>query len=385
MELTKKQEKGLKIAVSRYTNHDPYTVISGYAGTGKSTLVRFIIDALNLKKEDVAYVAYTGKAALVLKEKGCPNATTAHQLLYKAYPKGYQQFVYLPRRPLEHYYKLIVVDEVSMLPKEMWNLLLSHHIHVLALGDPGQLPPINGSNDVLANPHIFLDEVMRQALDSEIIQLSMNVRNKVPLRLLDGKDVKVIDKKDMVEGMYTWADIIICGKNNTRFDVNDRMRKYIWNTENNAPVLGDKVICGHNDWNVLSEIKHQPLVNGLIGSICSLEEFKLRIPGYKTINLYKGGLVVDEGEDGFAPLIMDAKLFLKHEETINKQNYKYLKNFSIKPFEYAYAITCHKSQGSEYNKVLVLEENWPGQEHERWLYTAVTRAADKLVIVRNYK
>ena len=82
---------------------------------------------------------------------------------------------------------------------------------------------------------------------------------------------------------------------------------------------------------------------------------------------------------------MDAKLFLEHQETITKQNFRWLKNFKIKPFEYAYCITCHKSQGSEYNKVLVLEEYLKGNEHKRWLYTAATRAADKLVIVRNYR
>ena len=125
--------------------------------------------------------------------------------------------------------------------------------------------------------------------------------------------------------------------------------------------------------------------NGLIGEICSFENYPIMVPYLGEINLYKCGLVVNEGEDGFAPLLMDAKLFTKHEETVTKQNFKYLKRIPIKPFEYAYAITCHKSQGSEYNKVLVLEENWPGQEHKRWLYTAVTRAADKLVLVRNYK
>ena len=85
MILTKKQEEGLKIAVSRYYNNEPYTCISGYAGSGKSTLIKFIIASLDVDPEvEVAYVAYTGKAANVLQSKGCPNATTAHKLLYKA-------------------------------------------------------------------------------------------------------------------------------------------------------------------------------------------------------------------------------------------------------------------------------------------------------------
>lgn len=150
-------------------------------GTGKSTLVKFIIAALNLNPEDVCYVAFTGKAANVLKQKGCPNATTAHKLLYqsKMLPNG--KFSHYPRRVLENPCKLVVVDEVSMLPKPLWDLLLRHKVHIIALGDPEQLPPIEEDNGILANPHIFLDEIMRQAQESEIIRLSMHVREGRPL------------------------------------------------------------------------------------------------------------------------------------------------------------------------------------------------------------
>jgi exodeoxyribonuclease-5 len=82
---------------------------------------------------------------------------------------------------LDYPYKLIVVDEISMLPKEIWDLLISHRIHVIALGDPGQLPPIGESNGVLDKPHIFLDEIMRQAQESEIIRLTMDIRAGKPL------------------------------------------------------------------------------------------------------------------------------------------------------------------------------------------------------------
>lgn len=107
------------------------------AGTGKSTVVKYIVSALDIQSQDVCYVAFTGKASLVLKEKGCPNAMTAHRLLYKTRPNKDGTFYHEPRYPLEHPYKLIIVDEVSMLPKELWNLLLSHRVHIIALGDPG--------------------------------------------------------------------------------------------------------------------------------------------------------------------------------------------------------------------------------------------------------
>lgn len=206
MTLTNKQEQGLKISVERFKRHEPWTCIAGYAGTGKSTLVKFIISALDINEYDVCYIAYTGKAAKVLRDKGCPNAMTAHRLLYQSYPKNDGTFCHKIKRPLDHNYKLIVVDEISMLPKEMWELLLSHNIHVICLGDPFQLPPIGEDNGVLQNPHVFLDEIMRQAQESEIIRLTMNIRENKPLQLFQGNEVQVIDSKDIVGGMYGWAD-----------------------------------------------------------------------------------------------------------------------------------------------------------------------------------
>lgn len=185
MILTKKQEEGLKIAVERFRNHELYTCIAGYAGSGKSTLIKFIISALDVDQEtEVAYVAYTGKAANVLQAKGCPNATTAHKLLYKAKPLPNGKFIFEEKDLRDSDLKVIVVDEVSMLPKQMWDLLISHHIYVIAAGDPGQLPPVDkdADNHILDTPHIFLDEIMRQAQDSEIIRFSMWIR--------DGKQIK---------------------------------------------------------------------------------------------------------------------------------------------------------------------------------------------------
>lgn len=127
----------MREAVERYKRGEKYTVIAGYAGSGKSTLIKFIISALNVDPEtEVAYVAFTGKAAAVLSQKGCSNATTAHKLLYKAKPMPNGSYKFIPRDTLEQEYKIIVVDEVSMLPTTLWNQLLRHHAYVIALGDP---------------------------------------------------------------------------------------------------------------------------------------------------------------------------------------------------------------------------------------------------------
>ena len=134
MQLTIKQEQGLKTILSRYKNNEKYTVISGYAGTGKSTLIKFAIEALDVEKSKVAYACFTGKAAEVLRKKGNSNAITLHKLLYDHYPKIGGGFYRKPKSQLD--YDIVVVDEVSMVPKSMIDLLFKHRVYVIFLGDP---------------------------------------------------------------------------------------------------------------------------------------------------------------------------------------------------------------------------------------------------------
>ena len=268
MILTKNQEAGLKIAIDRYKNHEFWTCISGYAGTGKSTLVKFIIQALEVEPEDVAYVAFTGKAASVLKQKGCSNAITAHKLLYDARPTQDGKYIFKPKARLEKDYKVIVVDEISMLPKDMWNLLLKHKTYILATGDPEQLPPINPEEDnhVLDNPHIFLDEIMRQAQESEIIRLSMHVREGKPLSTFKaaGAQVKILTPYEIISGLYEWPDQIICATNAKRNKINNIVRSL--RGYGNEPCSDDKIISLRNHWETFS-IEGNPLTNGSIGNI----------------------------------------------------------------------------------------------------------------------
>lgn len=384
MELTEKQKQGLKIAVDRYNKKEKYTCISGYAGSGKSTLIKFIVKSLGLKNYQVSYIAYTGKAALVLKEKECPNAQTAHKLLYQSYPKKDGGFVHIPRKTISNY-KLIVVDEVSMLPNEMWELLLSHKIHVIALGDPGQLPPVGGECEILKNPHIFLDEIMRQAQESEIIRLTMDIRAGKPLQLYKGKEVQIIDKNDVVSGMFLWADQVICAKNETRRNINQLIRQYKYGVDVGlAPINGDKIICLRNDWN-RSNLNGDIMVNGMIGTITNIQYGKPNqwLETDLIADVIPDGYEEDDMFASFDELHIDYKLLTSGEPTVNKKNFKrFPPAMQPKEFDYGYCITCHKSQGSEYDKVLVFEEFLRGGDHARWLYTACTRAKKKLVIVR---
>ena len=369
--------------------------IIGPSGTGKSTLIKFIIAALDIPPEKVSYVAYTGKAAQVLKQKGCPNPYTAHKLLYKAKPMPNGTFKFEPKPALDEGLEVIIVDEVSMLPKEMWLRLLSHRIHVIACGDPFQLPPIDKDSDnhVLDNPHIFLDEIMRQAYDSEIIRFSMWIREGKPIGEFpaSGQQVMFVKPEEIVTGMYDWADQILCATNAKRNAINMNMRQI--KGFGPEPAVGDKIISLRNQWEFFSNSMSDPapLTNGTIGVIQNTDLYNMTVPFWisekKIPILYTN--MIDENGDVFHYIPVDYTSLTTGEKFLTgKQEFQMRKNPKCPdpPFEFAYAygITCHKAQGSEWGKVLVYEEGFPYEktEHARWAYTAATRASEKLVWVR---
>lgn len=391
MILTKKQEEGLRIAIQRYRDNERYTIISGYAGTGKSTLVRFIINALDVSVAKVAYATFTGKAAEVLRKKGNANAMTLHRLLYDHFPRQGGGFFRKPKKFLD--YDIIVVDEISMVPQEMIELLFSHRCYVIGLGDPFQLPPIceEDNNHLLDHPHVFLDEIMRQAAESEIIQLSMDIRNYKPLELYKGNEVQVLSPKELNSGMLLWADQILVATNLKRALFNKTIRELLGYGD--EPEDGEKVVCLHNYWEDLSECG-DALVNGTIGYLEAPTTQTITFPRWtkasaKSIKTITANIVTDN--DMFSCVNIDKKKLMTEENSLDwKDEYLLgrlkhrIGDMIPKEFVYAYAITCHKAQGSQWPKILVVEERFPfsKEEHARWLYTAVTRAEEKIVLVR---
>ena len=224
--------------------------------------MKFIIEALDVEPSKVAYATFTGKAAEVLRKKGNKNACTLHKLLYEHIPRPGGGFFRKPKSTIE--YSIIVVDEISMVPVSMMQQLFKHKVYVICLGDPFQIPPIEKDQDnhLLDNPHIFLDEIMRQAADSEIIRLSIDIREMKPLELFKGKNVQVIDQKDYEAGMVLWADQIICGTNAAVEEINTYARNLLGRGP--LPEDGDKILCRQNYWEDISD-DHNALVNGTIG------------------------------------------------------------------------------------------------------------------------
>ena len=391
MILTKKQEEGLKIAVQRHRDNEKYTVISGYAGSGKSTLVRFIIEALDVEESRVCYSAFTGKAAEILRKKGNKNVCTLHKLLYDHFPKPTGGFFRKPKECLG--YDIVVVDEVSMAPKTLMDLLFSHNVYVICLGDPGQLPPIdkNEDNMLLNCPHIFLDEIMRQAQESEIIQLTMKIRNGESIDYYNGKEVK-IPKKGLVTGHLLWADTILCATNATRHSINKQMRQ-ILGYEGDLQ-SGEKLLIKRNYWSDLNE-DGDSLVNGTIGVVQNPFNSFIQIPHYikndrHNIPTVMADFIPEYGKS-FGLINFDKDFLLKEQPCFDwRVSYQLGKiqrkigDIIPRQATYGYALTAHAAQGSQWSKVLVLEENFPfnKEEHARWLYTACTRPEKQLVIIR---
>src|SRR5213595_930817 len=153
----------------------PVFRLFGYAGTGKTTLARHIAEGVD---GDVKFAAFTGKAALVMRNKGCDNASTIHSLIYRAKESGVEQpsFELWDDAPASKA-KLIVIDECSMVDAELGRDLKSFAVPLLVLGDPAQLPPIQGGGYFTdASPDAMLTEVHRQAQDNPIVRLSMEIR-----------------------------------------------------------------------------------------------------------------------------------------------------------------------------------------------------------------
>lgn len=391
MELTNKQQLGLQVAVQRFKNKEKYTCISGYAGSGKSTLVKFIVQSLpGIDPEtDVVYATFTGKAAQVLLKKGNKNVSTLHKLLYESLPRPDGSWY---RKPVERIpYKIVVVDEVSMVPQSMIEQLFKYSIYLLALGDPFQLPPIQKDdvNTLLNKPHVFLDEIMRQAQESEIIRVSMDIREGKLIDTFNGSEVKIFNPADFEESMLLWADQVLVATNQTRINLNNTMRRLLG--REGGPQDGDKVICLKNEWDILAD-NEDPLVNGTIGFLKNSYSTYVNFPrflGGHHFDVLQSDFVSDGGAL-FRDINMDKKMIMTGDKCCDwKTAYTIGRNLNHKnklpkEFTYGYAVTCHKAQGSQWEKVLIVEEKFPFDktEHARWLYTALTRAEDKAVIIK---
>ena len=317
---------------------------------------------------------------------------TLHRLLYDSIPRPGGGFFRKPKLRLD--YTIVVVDECSMVPKSMIDMLLAHKVFVLFLGDPEQLPMIDKaeSHNLLDNPDIFLDEIMRQEAESEIIQLTMKIRNGEDIPYMQGKEVIVLPRKELNTDHLLWADSILCATNATRHAINNQVRGLL-GFEGELQE-GEKIVVKRNYWEDINATG-DALVNGTIGTVSNIFENFVMIPNYIKNDRHRIPTLTCDIQPEFGAVFNTVdvdKDFLVHEcpcvdwrvsYKIGKLRNK-LGDILPRQITYGYALTCHSAQGSEWDKVLVLEENFPfdKNEHRRWLYTAATRASQRLVLVR---
>src|SRR5215212_465884 len=217
----------------------------GYAGTGKTTLARHIAEHVDGK---VLFAAFTGKAAQVMRSKGCQGASTIHSLIYRTLESGAEvpSFTLWDDAPASKA-KLIVIDECSMVDAELGRDLMSFGVPVLVLGDPAQLPPIQGGGYFTdAEPNAMLTEVHRQAQDDPIVRLSMQVRSGERLTPGEYGRSSVVRRDDFDPQRALETDQILVGRNATRRAYNTRMRERR-GFDDPLPLAGDKLVCLRNN------------------------------------------------------------------------------------------------------------------------------------------
>lgn len=377
-----------------------YFIYGGVSGSGKTTCLSwFILYALKQYPEwRFCISALTGKAALRTKEAltqmklqmgtdyytvAVPESSTIHRLIYdpvfdkqtgliKGWVKKGQLFL-----------DLIIVDEGSMVDPLLWADLLSYNIPILVFGDPFQLPPVLSENskkfishfNLMDKPDAVMTQIHRQAEGNPIIRVSRMIREKgvIPPYMNGEKadalfqhisrkeESKILDryfKRALIEDSS-----IIVHTNKERLAWNQNIRKEL-GYKSQYFEEHEKVICLKTNYDY-------GVFNGQI---------------FVTSQCYEENMdvLLLHTEDGRVLPIL--KQQIDNKESCINDLYKYQNKYkkSLNLFDRAYAITCHKAQGSQSSHVVVFNPTWlqaKGSEYFRWLYTAITRAQHNLTLV----
>lgn len=396
-------------AVRRWLGSDDQVFrLFGFAGTGKTTLAQHLVADIS---GQVLFGAYTGKAALRLQQKGCLGASTIHSMIYvpqgeaeaaaknlalqldearrelaaamlqdarseptaterarladlEARLAAAREAAASPRfslNPLSDVRsaRLVVIDEVSMVGRRMAEDLLSFGTQLLVLGDPAQLPPVKDAGYFInAPPHVMLTEIHRQAEGNPIIRMASAIRSGG--RVDPGADwgsSSVVPRSSLTMEQVAGFDQVLVGTNATRNKVNDAIRARRLRRSGKLPEPGDKLVCLRNDHEV-----------GLLnGSLWETLESKEVSPDALYLKVR-----------GDAGLELDC---LAHRHHFERRPLKPWDRKEAQEFDFGYALTVHKAQGSEWPSVLVIDESRTfGADARKWMYTAVTRAAEKVCI-----
>ena len=414
--LSKDQKIVFDFIIDKIKSGEPIATFGGYAGTGKSTLITKIISELRKenKNYNFSFLSFTGKAANILKSKLIFESRinkngykqdvdfigTIHSFMYKAkttYDNELKKYVITGWKKKTKSeigpYSLIIIDEASMLPNYILNDLKTYEIQILAVGDHGQLPPVTKDPDktnIIQHPDIKLIKIHRQCENSPIIKLSQFVRDHghIPNNTVFDKSVFKIDWNHN-KCQEIWNNelsfdkdmVCLCGFNYSRVVINEMIRNK-FKFKENFPYSDERIICLKNDHKL-------GIMNGqmatLMWSIGISKKF-MKV----TIDLD------DDMVDGYVDCVSSLTTYNQEYHDIyniqyTKKDKRILKEQGFKDvnyFDYGYCISIHKSQGGSWDMVVLFEQrgrNWSDEYYAKWLYTGITRAKNKLMIISNYR
>lgn len=363
---------------------------SGGPGTGKSVTLNALVDRINKRKRiNVAPMAYTGAAAIVMRMKGMPTARTCHSWMYKCvempvfdsfgepmkdkyFNVPITELRFVPNTEELANIDLIVIDEGSMVPMEMRNDILATGKKIIVTGDIFQLPPVTGSPAFLTTGKVLmLNEIMRQAEGSAIIYLSQRALHGKPLHTGIYGDCMVIQRHELTREMLMYSNIILSGTNKTKEKFNKYFREDILGFHGPLPHQGEKIICKKNNWTL--ESGGVNLTNGMSGIVMNEPD----------VRSYKDKLFTID----FNPLLTNCPFYnieVDYEYFVadhnRKQEIKQLRRpRAANQFDFGYAQTVHTSQGSQWYNGIYIRDNM--RDMNQVDYTAISRFARSGIIV----
>jgi exodeoxyribonuclease-5 len=422
LEFSGQQQEAIEKITEWFADNNSQQVfrLFGYAGTGKTTLARHIVDQLGVH---ALFAAFTGKAAYVLRTKGCDGARTIHSLIYQPVEKARAHLNKLEKQlaeltdsteravlerqiavETEKLHRpdfilredselagapLLVLDEVSMVGERIAADLLSFGVKILCLGDPAQLPPVEGGGYFInAQPDHLLTEIHRSALDSPVTRLATSVRQSMPgdrTLGMGGMDGNSGRKLGVTAAEVAQFDQVLVGTNKVRWQAIHLLRR-LRGLTGVLPQPGDRVIG-------LANSVEADIFNGQQFTVLDVKPAE---PGADRVTMR---LVDDAGNERVTTAWAAGFHGFEGEKLAKREG-----RGNIAAMTFAQAITCHKSQGSQWDRVLVVDESHifaraaattamqagsppsaaDAAGHingQRWLYTAITRAAEQVVVI----
>lgn len=376
VEWNEDQARALEQVQAWYRGGKQVFRIGGLAGTGKTLLSSYLSELL---QHPMTFCAPTGRAASVLSDKN-PGITarTVHSLLRYG-PSGSEhdedcpgdsrciceangEFVKLQDTSGAATGQLILVDEASMVTSRMWAELLAMDCRVIAVGDHGQLPPIGDTGFSVVSEgslDVKLSKIVRQAEGNPIIRLAHEVRDGTRWPVGSTGAVTVLRKPlSTVKIGYTPNRPVLCATNRQRVLRNKEIRARRGFPRDEV-VPGDVIVCLRNNHG-------QNVFNGERGVVTAVEPARDPNLVYIYVDMENG------------------RKYQGHAIKAQFNAQKPLMTPTGDPWDFGYAMSVHKFQGSESDEVLLLAENigWlPKDDQIRWKYTGITRAAKALTVV----